>query len=162
VIVRAREQGASSTIVGIVVACIGVGGLLGAAVATRLARVPPLRRVVVGTLWLEAALVPLLAVAPHPLLLGAVYGSLFVLHPTWNASVGALRIRLTPDNLQGRVASVASLFSLGAVPFGALAVGFAVEAGGTVETLLGIAVVMALVALAAALSRAVRDAPSVY
>jgi MFS family permease len=160
VIVLAQEQGASSTLIGGMIAFIGIGGLLGAAGAPLLARRASVRAVIVGTMVLEAVLVPLLAVAPHPLVIGAIYGAMFLLHPTWNAVVGAYRIRLVPDRLQGRVQSVSSLLALGAVPIGALVVGVLLEALGAEETVLAIAGVMAIVALASIVSRSVREAPA--
>lgn len=159
VIVLAEREGASSATIGVMLAFVGVGGLLGAAVASPLARRLPARRVVVGTMSLEAVLVPLIAVAPHPLAVGALFGSMFLLHPTWNAVVGAYRLRLTPDRLQGRVQSVASLLSLGAVPLGALGVGASMDAIGARETVLALAVLMAGIAVAAVLSASVRELP---
>lgn len=159
VIVLAQEQGASSTLIGRMIAFMGVGGLIGAAAAPRLSRRLSVRSVIVGTLALEAVLVPLLVLAPHPLAVGAIYGAMFMLHPTWNAVVGAYRIRLIPDRLQGRVQSVSSLLALGAVPIGALVVGILLEAIGADETILIIAGVMILVAAASVVSRSVREVP---
>lgn len=159
VIVLAQEQGASSSLIGVMIAFIGVGGLIGAAAAPRLSRRLPVRAVVAGAMVLQAILVPLLVLAPHPLAIGTIYGAMFMLHPAWNAVVGAYRIRLVPDRLQGRVQSVSSLLALGAVPIGALAVGFLLETIGADETILVLAGIMALVALASVVSRAVREAP---
>ncbi len=161
VIVLAESEGASAGLIGIMLAFMGVGGLLGAAIAPRLARGLSPRRVVLLTLWLQATLVPLIALAaPYPLVIGLLFGSMFLFHPTWNAVISSYRIRLTPDRLQGRVQSVASLLSLGAVPLGALAVGVSMELIGTVETVLGIAVLMAAVAVAGTVSGAIRTPPA--
>jgi hypothetical protein len=88
-----------------------------------------------------------------------IYGAMFALHPTWNASVGAYRLRATPDELQGRVSSIATLLSLGAVPLAALGSGFLLEVAGSTPTVLVLTVVMVVVAAAAYLSPAVRQAP---
>jgi hypothetical protein len=106
---------------------------------------------------LVTALMPLLFL-PGTITPGVVYGSMFLLHPTWNAVIGAYRIRLTPDGLLGRVQSVATLFSLGSVPFAFLGVGFALEAFGTTPTVLGLTGVMLVVAAAALASPAIRAA----
>jgi predicted MFS family arabinose efflux permease len=157
VIVLARERGASAALVGGLFGFLGDGGLLGAAVAPRLARRLSRRAVVVGTMWLEALLVPLLFV-PGAVTAGVVYGAIFVLHPTWNAVVGGYRIRVTPDELLGRVQSVATLLSLGSVPFAFLLVGFLLQAFGTTPTILVFAWVMAVVAVASVVSPAIRAA----
>jgi predicted MFS family arabinose efflux permease len=157
VIVLARERGASAALVGALFGFLGVGGLLGALVAPRLARRLSRRAVVIGMMWLQAVLVPLLFV-PGAVTAGVVYGAMFLLHPTWNAVVGGYRIRATPDELLGRVQSVATLLSLGSVPFAFLLVGFLLEAFGTTPTVLALAVVMAVVAVAAVASPAIRVA----
>ena len=160
VIVLARERGASAALVGGLFGFLGVGGLLGAFLAPRLAHRLSRRAVVVATMWLQAALVPLLFV-PGAVTAGVVYGAMFLLHPTWNAVVGGYRIRATPDELLGRVQSVATLLSLGSVPFAFLVVGFLLQAFGTTPTVLLFAAVMAAVAVAAAVSPAIRAAPRV-
>jgi Na+/melibiose symporter-like transporter len=93
------------------------------------------------------------------LLLGAIYGGMFVLHPTWDASVGTYRLLITPDRLQGRVQSVNTLLSAAAVPLAVLVIGVLLEAVGSTATVVGLAALMALVAACALASRAVRDAP---
>ena len=71
-IVVVTDQGASSETTGVVLGVFGAGGLLGALVAPRLrGRLGP-RTVIVGVNWVWAGLLPLLAVAPNPLLLGVV------------------------------------------------------------------------------------------
>jgi len=159
VIVLARERGASPALIGAMFAFLGFGGLVGSLVAPRLARLLSVRVVVVGTLWTATALVPLLFL-PGTITPGVVYGAMFVLHPTWNAVVAAYRIRVTPDALLGRVQSVATLLSLGSVPFAFLLVGFLLQAFGTTPTVLVLLGVMLVVAAAAALSPAIRSAPA--
>jgi predicted MFS family arabinose efflux permease len=156
VIVLARERGASAALVGGLFGFLGVGGLAGAFVAPRLARRLSRRVVVISTMWLQAVLVPLLFV-PGAVTAGVVYGAMFLLHPTWNAVVGGYRIRATPDELLGRVQSVATLLSLGSVPFAFLLVGFMLQGFGTTPTILVFASVMAVVAVAAVASPAIRS-----
>lgn len=160
VIVLARERGASAAVVGALFAFIGVGGMLGAAVAPWLAERLPPRVVVIATMWLTAALLPLLALVPGRVSPGIVYGAMFFLHPTWNAVVGAYRLRLTPDALQGRAQSVATLLSLGPVPLAALFAGLMLEETGTTPTVVALAALMGIVALVAATSGAVRRLPT--
>jgi predicted MFS family arabinose efflux permease len=159
VIVIAREHGASATAVGLMVAFLGIGGLVGAAIAPALVRRLSLRQTVALTMAVPALLVPLLAVVTEPLLLGVIYGAMFVLHPTWDASVGTHRLLITPDRLQGRVQSANTLLSAAAVPLAVLAIGLFLEAIGSTATVASLAGLMTLVAICALASRAVRDAP---
>jgi predicted MFS family arabinose efflux permease len=157
VIVIARERGASSALIGVMFVFLGVGGVLGSVVAERLARRLSTRMVVVATMWLQAALLPFLFL-PGAVTPGIVYGGMFLLHPTWSAVVMAYRIRVAPEELIGRVQSVGTLLSLGAVPFAFLGAGFALEGLGTTPTVLALLGLMVVVAVAAAASPAVRAA----
>lgn len=157
VIVLARERGASPALIGAMFGFLGVGGVLGSLVAGRLSRVLPPRVVIGATMVAKAVLVPLLFL-PGTITPGIVYGAMFVLHPTWFAVVMAYRIRLTPDELIGRVQSVATLLSLGPVPFAFLLVGFLLQSFGTTPTVLVFVGVMSVVAVAAVVSPAIRSA----
>jgi predicted MFS family arabinose efflux permease len=159
VIVVARERGASSALIGLMFVFLGAGGLLGSVAAPWLARRLEMRTVVRATQTTVALLVPLLAIVPGRLSPGVIYGAMFFLHPTWNATVGAYRLRATPDALQGRVSSIATLLSLGPVPVAALVAGFLLDAAGSTPTIVVLAGVMAVVAIASFASPAVRRGP---
>lgn len=159
VIVIARERGASPALIGAMFAFLGVGGILGAAVAPRLSRALPMRVVVVATMWTVAALVPFIALVPGSVTPGLFYGAMFLLHPTWNAVVGAYRLRVTPHELLGRVASVTMLLSLGSVPFAGLLAGVFLSTIGSTATVFVFFGVMLVVATCAFASRAVRQVP---
>jgi predicted MFS family arabinose efflux permease len=155
VIVLARQRGASPALIGAMFAFIGVGGLLGSFVATRLARRVPIRVIVIALIWVQTAL--LLLFLPGTVTPGIVYGAMFLLSPAANAAVGTYRLRVTPDELLGRVTSVQTLLSLGAVPFAFLGVGFALEAFGTTPTLLALIALMLAGSVAAFVSPALRS-----
>jgi predicted MFS family arabinose efflux permease len=157
VIVLARERGASPALIGAMFGLMGVSGIAGSILAPRLIRVLSARAVVRATMTAEALLLPLLF-APGKLSPGIVYAGMFLLHPAWGSVVMAYRLRLAPDELVGRVQSVATLLSLGPVPFGFLGVGFALQAFGTTPTVVALAAVMAVVAAAALTSPAIRSA----
>jgi MFS family permease len=159
VIVAGARRGGSSLEIGTALAFIGVGGLLGAVLSTRIAPRLSIRATVVGSLAVVAAVLPLLAVAPHPLLIGALYGAMFVPFPTWNAVVGAYQLAVVPDRLQARVQSVRTLLNLGTVPFSALAVGFALDRTSATAIVAAFSVGMGVVVVVAATSRSMRRAP---
>lgn len=159
IIVVAREGGASSPEIGVMVALLGVGGLAGAFVAPRLARRLSVRAVVGTTMGVEAALVPLLIVVREPLAMGLLLGLMMALHPLWDVSVGGYQLRVTPDRLQGRTQSVYRLLALGAIPLALVLVGSLLETIGATATIVAAACTMSVVALVALTSRAVRDVP---
>src|SRR6185369_17160009 len=67
VLVVAAEQGASPAVIGAMFAMIAGGGLLGAIAAPRLRRRLPAPMIILGFPWIQVALVPCFALAPHPL-----------------------------------------------------------------------------------------------
>jgi hypothetical protein len=156
-IVDARDQGASPALVGIMLGTGAAGGLLGALAAPRLRRVIPGRAIVVGFPWLGAAVLSLLAVAPHPLLLGLLYAVWLFFGPVWNAIIDGYRIAVVPDELQGRVEGVASLVAFAVIPLGPLAAGFALETVGPDATLLVFGAWLLALGLAGTASSALRE-----
>ena len=158
-LVLAKERGASAALIGAMFAFFGVGGVLGAIVAPVASRSLSPRMIVVGAVWAITLLVPLLLVVPGAVPLGVIYGAMFVALPAWNAVLGAYRVALVPDRLQGRVQSVSTLAALGVVPFGALGMGFLLEGAGTTPAIAAVFALMLVVSTAAALSRSLRDAP---
>ena len=159
-IVLAQSRGAAPADIGLILGGFGAGGLLGAAIAPRLqSRLSP-RLIVVGANWVWAALTPLILLAPNPLVLAVILGGMAVVSPLWNVVIGVYELRLTPEALLGRVMSVGSLFAVGAIPLGSLAAGWLLEVIGPVTTTLVLSGWMLLVAMAATVSRSVRQAPS--
>jgi MFS family permease len=159
VIVIARERGASPELIGVMFVFLGAGGVLGSFAAGWLARRLHVRTIVVATPAVVAFLLPLLVLLPGRVTPGLVYGAMFFLFPAWNAAVGSLRLRLTPDEMQGRVASIATMLSLGPAFAASLAAGFLLEGIGSTPTVLALCGVIVFVTLAALLSDAVGKAP---
>ncbi|HKF75810.1 MAG TPA: MFS transporter [Candidatus Dormibacteraeota bacterium] len=159
VIVAAQQRGASAAAVGLLLGFIGLAGVGGALLATRLAAALSLRAVALLTLGTWTALTPVLAVAPTPLLVGLVYGVMFVFHPTWGAAIGAAQLRSVPEPLMGRVQSAVMLVALGAVPLAQLGAGVLLQAVGPTRTILLLAGVMLVTLAAALLSRSLGRPP---
>jgi MFS family permease len=160
-IVRAQDLGATPAAIGLMMGAIGVGALIGAVVAPAVQRRVPANVVVIGSLWLWTAQAGLLAVAPNVLTLGVamVVGGLG--GPVFNVVGAAYRYALVPDRLQGRVTSVAKMIAWGTIPVGILGSGVALEKLGAVPTIVGLAGVALVAALAATVLPTVRQAPPV-
>jgi predicted MFS family arabinose efflux permease len=148
-IVRARQHGAGSAAVGVMLGLIGVGGLAGTAVATRITRRVRSQVIVIGLFWIEAVLLIPLALTSSPYLLGTIVGVAAFFAPAWNAVVVAARLTLTPDHLRGRVISAARLVSGSLLALGPLVAGLLSESVGTTDTLLALAAWQLSVAVAA-------------
>ncbi len=155
-IVRARQHGAAPAAVGVMIAGIGIGGLIGSLFAPAAARRLPAPVVVIGLFWVEGMLLPLLALTRDPYLLGTIAAFIAAGGPTWNAVVVAARLTLAPDRLRGRVNSVARLISGSMLALGALAGGLLAGSIETTDALVALAAWQLLIALAATASRALR------
>jgi predicted MFS family arabinose efflux permease len=159
VIVAAQQRGASPAEIGALLGFMGLAGLAGSVLATRLAAALSLRAVALLTLGTWTVLTPVLAAAPTPLLIGLVYGAMFVFHPTWGAAIGAAQMRSVPEHLMGRVQSAVMVVALGAVPLAQLGAGFLLQLAGPARTILLLAAVMLVTLAAALLSRSLGRPP---
>lgn len=157
VIVLARGQGASGGTIGLILSAAGGGGVLGALSAPWVQRRVSPTIVVVGASWIWAALVPLVAVAPGPIALGAIFCLIAFLGPAWNVAIGTYQMLLTPDAMVGRVMSAGGLFSFGAIPLGSLAAGVLLEKMGSTSSILVLSAVLVVLAAVATASRSIRD-----
>ena len=160
-IVRAKNLGASPSLIGIMLAFSGGGALVGSIVAPWAQRHVLAKVVVIGSLWVWAGAALVLGVLRSPLALGAVLGAASVLGPVFNVVVGSYRYALVPDRLLARVQSAALVVAWGAVPLGQLVAGFLLESFGAVTSILALAGVSIAVAAAAASARSIRSAPQI-
>jgi predicted MFS family arabinose efflux permease len=155
-IVHARRNDVHPSVIGAMIAAVGVGGLLGSLAAPRLQRRLHTRTIILGILWLDALLILLLVPTVDPLAFGAVFASIGFLGPIWNSVVTGYRVAIVPDRLQGRVNSAARLVAFGAQPLGFVLAGLAADTVGTVAAIAGFAALMLTLAIAATLTPAVR------
>lgn len=160
-IVRAQDLQASTAAVGVLFGVMGLGALVGSAVAPWLYRRIPTRLIILGTLWLWVAQPVLLALLPNVVLLAVVAGVAAVPGPVFNVAVSSYRYALAPDRLQARTQSAIRLFGYGMIPLGALLAGVLLQRVGASRTLFVLAVTTLLIAAAATASRNVRCAPQV-
>ena len=106
-----------------------------------------------------AALIPLILLVHHPYVVMVLLGMSAFVGPLWNVVIGTYEIKLPPDEMLGRVASVSSLIAWGVIPFGPLVAGLLVEHFGARATLIALALLMLVVALLATVNRSIRHAP---
>jgi predicted MFS family arabinose efflux permease len=130
VIVAEQHRGATGSLIGLSLAGLGLGGVLGALTGGWVTRRVRPNTVVLVTVWLWAALTPLVGLIGNTILLMAVLGVLSGMGAVWNIASGTIFFRLVPDSLIGRVSSVGALTAYGALPLGALAGGLLVQAFG--------------------------------
>jgi predicted MFS family arabinose efflux permease len=159
VIVLARDRGATGGLTGLVLAGVGVGGVLGALSGAWFQRRLPAATIVIGAAWVWAVLTALIVVTPNLPALTAVLAPIGFVGATWNVALNTYFLRLVPDRLMGRVSSVGALLAFGALPLGSLLAGLLLQAGGPVACCAVLAAAMLLLAIATTLSRSVREGP---
>jgi predicted MFS family arabinose efflux permease len=157
-IVIAQDNGASSTVIGVMLAGAGVGGVLGSLSAPWLQRRISGRVVVIGANWVWALFVAPIAFVGNPYVLGALFAAMAFVGPAWNVVIGAYQLTMTPEHLLGRVSSAELVLAYGAIPLGSLCAGLLLEGLGTTGTAIAIAAFMLVLAVLATASPAVRGA----
>jgi predicted MFS family arabinose efflux permease len=156
-VVVAKEQGASPVLIGVMLASVGIGGILGALAAPWLRRRITPRAVVVGFNWIYVVVLVGLVEAPDALVIGALLSALSFFGPTWNAVVDGYRISIIPDALIGRAQSFDSLVAFGTASLGPLIAGVLLEVIGGDGTFLVLAAFMLVLAIVSSLTGALRE-----
>ena len=159
IVVLAKQDGASSAQVGVMLGIAATGGLVGALLAPGLlGRLSP-RTVLIGENWLIALAIPLLLLVDNVFLLGAIVAVAELITPVTNSIVVGYRVALAPDRLQGRVQAGSTLISFSVAWAGPLAVGLLLQSAGSTATILVLTGWGMLLAIAATASRAFRHPP---
>lgn len=160
IIVRADEQGASSSAVGVMLGLGAVGGLVGSLLSPAIKRHTSMKVVVIGANWAWAVLLPLILLAPNPYWLGAVFTLMSFIGPIWNIVISSYQLAVTPDRIQGRVLGASGMIAMSGAPLGPLAGGFLLEHVGATASLWLLAAWMLALATAATVSPSVRRTPA--
>jgi predicted MFS family arabinose efflux permease len=154
----ANEDPVPPAIIGVIFAIGGVGAILGSLVGPPIQKRFSFGAVIISMCWLQAVLWPLYAVAPNPLLLGAISAGLFLVGPIYNVVQFSYRLALIPDALQGRVNSVFRLLAFGFQPLGLALTGVLLQRLGTTATILVFGAALLALALATMLNPHVHHA----
>ena len=110
-IVLAQGRGVPYGQIGVMAAMLGVGGLVGAVVATRLSTAISPYISIIAVFWVLAALTPMAALLDNGYLLGALFAAVAIPPATANTTIITGQLLLTSDQLRGRLSSVLGLFT---------------------------------------------------
>ncbi len=160
IIVLARQQGASPSLIGAIFAVGGGAGILGALIAPRIQRRFSFGQAIIGFVWCFTLLSALLSVAVMPALLMLFMALFGLVAPTYDTVQFSYRLAVIPDVLQGRVNSAFRLVARGIQPLGFALTGVLLERVGGSATALILAGILAVMACITTLNRHVRDAPA--
>ncbi|ONI88801.1 hypothetical protein ALI22I_17655 [Saccharothrix sp. ALI-22-I] len=156
IIIRAGQQGVSSAMIGIMVAMLGVGGLLGALAAAPLHRLLTPYLSITGVVWVVTLIMPLLAVFTSPLASGLLLAAGAFVAPLANTTIMTHQLLLTPDEMRGKLSGAMGTLDGTSGAIGPALGGILVEFGGSRFALLVCAGLCFIPALIAALSPTLR------
>ncbi|MCJ0871767.1 MFS transporter [Streptomyces sp. AP-93] len=151
-----KEEGQPKSVLAVIVAIGGVGGLAGALWGGWWQRRFSQRAILVGGAALWAVLITAMSFARDPLLLGALFAGTGCVGAVFNVAAAVYQVRTTPDAFQGRVAAAANLIGSGTNALGALGGGLLLTAWGASRTTLILGLVMAAMAAVVAVAPALK------
>ena len=160
IIVLAKADGAAPALIGVIIGCMGAGGLVGAFSAAWLQRHVRPGVIITGCLWAWAVLIALLAVVPSPLWLCPVAAGIGLAGSPWNVAVQSYRLRITPNRMLARASSVSLQIAWGAIPLGSLLAGVLLESLSPDAVMGIVAAAVAVTAVAATAAPTMRHAGS--
>ncbi|MFC1444079.1 MFS transporter [Streptacidiphilus sp. N1-10] len=145
-----REDGGATGTVGLIMAGGGLGGLCGALAGGWLNTRMPMRHIMIVAHVAWALVMPATIVLRQPVELGSLFFVTSCIGAAVTVAGMCYQVRITPDNMQGRVGSVVMLLVSGASSLGVLVTGYLVDDIGTRRTLAVVSGVMVLLAVVSA------------
>jgi len=135
IIILAQRQNAPAVVIGLIFAVGGSGSILGSLLAPRLENRLTVGQSILLCRWYFVLSWSLYALAPYPLVLGAVeFGSGFV-DPIEDVPYFSHRLKLIPEELRGRVLSACRLFPGTTRPLGLALTGILIQRSGVFPTI---------------------------
>jgi MFS family permease len=159
VVVLARSRGMSSGEIGVMVAMLGVGGILGALAAPRLTRILSPYQCIVGVFWSLTVLTPLAVLVHNGYLMGVLFAAMALLPPAANTSIISEQLLSTPDELRGRLSGVLGVVAGAAAAIGPTLGGVLTSAVSGVSAVLCCSAGIALLTVLATISPTLRHFP---
>ncbi len=159
VLMRLIQLGYPPVQIGLIETAAGLGGIIGALAAPYLIDRVPTGRLTLTVAWMcVLPLVPLLWWVTPMSAVAAVF-ALLLINPAGNAGIGAYRVAVTPDALQGRVSATSQFLAMSVMPLSPLLGGWLLENLGGTPAVAVLIAASAVLALALSASRSVRSVP---
>jgi len=159
VLLRMLDAGFEARQIGLVETAAGIGGILGAIAAPRLIETMPTGRLTVLIAWSAVIPVVPLVIWANPMVAGASLFAIMLLNPAGNAGIGSYRMAITPDHLQGRVASASQFLAMSVMPLSPILGGLLLQRFGGPGAVLALVSATVGAALIITLSASVRSVP---
>jgi len=147
VIVIATKLHAEASAIGLIYAIAGVGGIVGALLASPMQKYFRFGQLMSGTYWLWSLLLPLYLFASTTLVLGLITALTFTLGSVYTVAQFSFRLSLITDALQGRVTSVFRLVAFLGPPLRSMITGTMLQTLGIAPTVLIYTTLLVIVSL---------------
>ncbi|HKV83907.1 MAG TPA: MFS transporter [Ktedonobacterales bacterium] len=161
IIVLLQQEHTSARGIGLILGISGVGGIVGALLGDPVQRRFRYGPTIAVLMWTYTLIFALMAPLHAPVEIALLLIGWSFLNPLYNVVIISYRLAATPDELQGRVNSVARLLSNALTPVGLALTGVLLQQIGTVPTILVVVVGKMFVVLAVTLHRGIRTAPRI-
>lgn len=159
VLMRLIQLGYPPVQIGLIETAAGLGGIIGALAAPYLIDRVPTGRLTLTVAWMcVLPLVPLLWWVTPMSAIVAVF-ALLLINPAGNAGIGAYRVAVTPDDLQGRVSATSQFLAMSVMPLSPLLGGWLLEHFGGTPAVAILIAASAVLAVLISSSRSVRSVP---
>lgn len=158
-VLRLVENGVSPQTIGVVDALAGAGGIVGALIAPFVIDRMRTGHLTMSVAWSWVPLLVPLIFWSSPWLVGAMLFLGLLLNPAGNAGAQSYRVAITPDELQGRIASSSQFLGFVTIPFAPLLGGWLLETYGAATATTALLVAAVLTALIPTLTTSVRSVP---
>jgi MFS family permease len=135
IIILAQQQHASAVVIGLIFAFGGIGSILGSLLAPRLEHRLTVGQSILLCRWYFVLSWPLYALAPLPIVLGAIEFGIGFVDPIEDVPYFSHRLKLIPDELKGRVMSACRLFPGTMRPLGLALTGILIQRTGIFPTI---------------------------
>lgn len=156
-IVLAKEQHISTVQIGIVASIAAIGSVIGSLVGGRIQKRFSAGKVVIASVWAQAFLWLLYIFTPNFIVIGIITAAITFINSIWAVVQISYRVRLIPDELQGRVNSVFRFSAYSVMPLGMILTGILLQSYGAKVTIIISFFALAAFALTANLSKDLRD-----
>jgi predicted MFS family arabinose efflux permease len=148
-----QKMGASDTSIGTMVACGGLGSIVGSLCGPFWLRLMGFGRGVMLATWFHAAAFAVLMVVQSLPMLGIAYGFVIAFYSLYAVMQSAYRAKSVPEHLQGRVNSSCRLIAFSLYPLGSALAGILSQYWGVMASLAFFTAVAVLLACVLSFSR---------
>ena len=157
-LVIVERNGGSPSTIGYILVASGVGGMLGALTSNFYMRLIGIRWIFMGVNAAWTVLMSAMAITQHPVALGIIFCLLLYGAGVANVAGIVYTMKIAPEDMQGRVGSIATLLASGANALGALAAGALLAAVSITTSMILVGAAMFVIAVLTVLAFGGRQA----